>query len=104
MEGLKISEMSKEYILRTLDEERLWKVGESDSFNFGNWNLTLRKEENHYQPYAYSVVGSSDNGISISRRYASMEKAFLHIANNFNENANIRDRYKTINHFITKGD
>ncbi len=97
-------EMTKEYVLRTLREEKLWKIGESDSFNFGKWSLTLRKEESHYKPFTYSVEGINNNtNSSISRRYVSMEKAFLHIVNNFNENANIKDRYETIDNFILSG-
>lgn len=93
--------MTEEYIIRTLQEENLWKEGESDSFTFENWNLTLRKEEKLYSPFIFSVNGVHHNGVSsISRRYTSMEKAFLHILNNFNENANIKNKYETIENYI----
>ena len=41
-------EMTKEYVMRTLREEHLWKVGESDTFEVmlsQKWEFTLRKEE-----------------------------------------------------------
>jgi len=91
-----MSTLNKEYIKQTLAEERLWKVGEADSFSFGDWKLTLRKEEEIYSPFNYSVSGYNENGGSISRRYKTIEHAFLHIVNNFNENANIKNRYDTL--------
>lgn len=94
-------EFNKKYIEMTLQEERLWKAGESDIFTFNGWELTLRKEEKIYKPFTYSVVGNKTNDTSISRRYTSMESAFLHILNGFNENANIKNKYNSINDFIT---
>ena len=94
--------MTKKYIVNTLSEEKLWKEGESDSFVFGKWNLTLRKEEGIYHPFIYAVRGVHENG-TWSRRYTSMEKAFLHIVNGFNENANIKNNYETIGDFIERG-
>lgn len=92
--------LTKDYIVTTLQEERLWKAGESDSFTYGNWDLTLRKEESQYEPFVYSVAGISSNGSSISRRYTSMEKAFLHIVNNFNENESIKNNYERIENYL----
>ncbi|MDK0983094.1 hypothetical protein P5F71_08565 [Clostridium perfringens] len=96
-------ELNKEYVKTTLEEERLWKVGEADSFSFNGWELTLRKEEKIYKPFTYSVVGTKDfntHKAFINRRYLSMEDAFLHVVNNFNENANIKNNYGSINEFI----
>jgi hypothetical protein len=92
--------LNKEYILKTLSEEKLWKVGESDTFIHemsSTWTVTLRKEEEVYKPFMYSV-NAKKNGTNetFGRRYTSMEKAFLHILNNFNENVNIRNRYETL--------
>jgi len=90
-------ELSKEYIVRTLEEERLWKEGEEDTFKYGNWKITLRKEEKIYLPFTFSIYGEKDNSCETwSRRYKSMEEAILHILNNFNENVNIKNKYKTI--------
>ena len=89
--------LNNEYILTTLSEEKLWKVGESDTFIFENWNITLRKEEEIYKPFMYSINGEKNNtNETFSRRYTTVEKAFLHILNHFNENANIKNRYETL--------
>jgi hypothetical protein len=94
--------LTKDYIKQTLKEEKLWKIGESDSFSFGIWNLNLRKEEEKYNPYNYSVSGYSENGSSISRRYITMEGAFLHMLNSFNENVNIKNSYITLEDALKK--
>lgn len=88
--------LTKTYIFETLKEERLWKEGEADTFTFGDWELTLRKEERIYNPFTFSIKGKHKNGSCWSRRYVNMESAFLHILNQFNENANIKNKYKTI--------
>ena len=62
---------------------------------------TLRKEEEIYKPFIYSVKGTHENGSVITRRYTSMDKAFLHIVNGFNENASIRNAYETIDDVLT---
>lgn len=94
-----MKELTKNYISTRLQEERLWKIGETDTFIFKGWKLTLRKEE-MYKPFTYLVEGKHSNGSRVSRRYLSMEKAFLHIVNNFNENANIKNKYKSIEEFM----
>ena len=98
-----MKELNKEYIKTTLGEEKLWKVGEADSFSFNGWELILEKEEEKYKPFTYSIVGVKDfktHKSYINRRYLSMEDAFLHIINNFNENARIDKKYNSINDFI----
>lgn len=94
--------LNKEYIKQTLTEEPLWKVGESDTFIFNDWNLTLRKEEEIYSPFIYSIGGTKKNGSSINRRYTSMQNAFLHILNQFNDNVAILNDYKTLEQFLNK--
>lgn len=94
---MKKNELNKDYITTTLSEERLWKVGESDTFTFENWTITLRKEEKIYKPFLYSINGKKEGTKeTFDRRYTSMEKAFLHILNHFNENVNIKDKYTTL--------
>jgi len=89
--------LNKEYIIRTLEEERLWKEGEEDTFKYCDWIITLRKEENIYFPFTFSIHGKKNNSCETwSRRYKSMEDAFLHVVNGFNENANIKNKYKTM--------
>lgn len=91
-------------IFRLLREERLMKIGESDSFAIGGgWELTLRKEESRYYPYAYVITGHKvGTDETISRRFTSMESALLHCINHFNENANVQNRYKTLEDAILK--
>jgi len=94
-------ELNKEYIIRTLKEEALWKEREEDTFKYGDWNITLRKEEKIYSPFTFSINGKKDNSNETkSRRYTSMEKALLHVLNRFNENVNIKDKYKTLSDYI----
>lgn len=102
MEVSTMMKLNKDYIKQTLVEERLWKVGESDSFSFGLWELTLRREEGIYYPFTYSISGFNENGGSLSRRYKTMEDALLHILNNFNENVNIRNKYITLDDALNK--
>lgn len=95
-----MTELNKEYITRTLEEEALWKEGEEDTFKYGDWKITLRKEEKIYGPFTFSIHGEKDNSNETkSRRYKSIEDAFLHVLNGFNENANIKNRYKTLSNF-----
>lgn len=95
-------EMTKEYVKYTLEEERLWKEKESDTFTFEKWNVTLTKIEKKYEPFNYVINAIHENGVSTwNRRYPSMEKAFLHIINNFNENANIKNNYQNINEYFS---
>lgn len=86
--------LNKNYIIEILAEERLWKVGESDSFIFGNWNLTLEKVSD--TGFKYFVYGNR-NGINERKswRYESMESAFLHVLNGFNRETEKQD-YKTL--------
>lgn len=92
-----MKELNKRYIFTTLRKESLWKEGEIDTFRYGDWELTLRKEEAIYEPFTFSVSGKKKNSNeSISRRYTSIENAFLHILNRFNENVNIKNKYETL--------
>lgn len=98
-----MNKLNKEYIISTLLKEQLWKTGETDTLQYNEWELTLRKEEEIYKPFAFSIQGKKINKCgTIGRRYTSMQEAFLHILNNFNENVNIKNKYKTISDYILK--
>ena len=87
----------KEYISRTLAEERLWKPGESSAFTFNGWELKLEREDDSYAPYLFHVTGKRlGTKDTKNRRYTSMEQAFLHIFNEFNENVAIKNRYASL--------
>lgn len=100
----KMKTLNKDYILTTLSEEKLWKVGESDTFIYemsSTWIITLRKEEEIYKPFMYSINAKKNKtNETWSRRYATMENAFLHIINHFNENINVRNKYETLSDFL----
>lgn len=85
------------FILNALSQEASWKPGDQETFFFDNWNLSLKREEDLYKPFTFSVSGSKRNSNeTINRRYTCMEKAFLHILNRFNENAYIEDKFKSL--------
>lgn len=102
-----MQEMTKEYVSRIIQEENLWKEGETDTFSFmmsQMWEFILRKEEKMYEPFKYSLSGKKIGTYEIwSRRYTSMEAAFLHIVNCLNENVNIRDKYRSIEEWLLEG-
>lgn len=99
-----MKKMTKEYILRTLREEHLWKPGDVDTFEatvYQKWEFTLKREEKHYLPYKYSLTGKKiGTNETWSRRYRSMEEAFLHIVNRLNENAAIKNKYNYIEDWL----
>ena len=41
-----------------------------------------------------------DNVQTFSRRYITLEKALLHCLNGFNENANIQNRYQSLQDYL----
>ncbi len=90
--------MNKAFIIEILKKCKTWKEGEKVVFRHNNWELILRKEELIYNPFTFSISGKK-NGTheTISRRYLSAEGAFLHILNGFNENANIKNKYGSLN-------
>ena len=89
-------ELTKRLILELLKNEKLMKPGECVRFTFKGWTLILRKEEQTYDPCNFSIMGDHKNGASWHRRYIGMEKALLHVLNHFNENANMKNRYKSL--------
>ena len=95
-------ELTKGYIRNTLSNEDLFKKGEHDSFSFNGWSLTLTRTDEDYQgldmplPFKFSVTGTNENGSTWSRLYVNLESAFLHILNHFNENAQVADRYRSL--------
>ena len=89
-------ELTKRLILELLKNEKLMNPGECVEFTFKDWTLILRKEEHIYDPCNFSIMGDHKNGASWHRRYIGMEKALLHVLNHFNENANMKNRYKSL--------
>lgn len=94
-------------VRRLLDEERLMKPGESDSFKMQlhfQWFVRIRKErEKQYAPFRYTVEAFClDNIQTFTRRYVKLEEALLHCLNGFNENANSPNRYRSVDEYLTK--
>lgn len=99
-----MQEMTRRYVFRTLREEHLWKTGEEDTFDVmlsQKWEFTLKREEEQYLPYKYSLTGRKIGTCETwSRRYISMEAAFLHIVNDLNENVMVKDKYDYIEDWL----
>ena len=90
--------MNKAFIIETINSSKTWNGTERIVFRHNNWNLILRKEDSIYNPFTFSVSGNKEGTHeTISRRYISVENAFLHILNGFNENAQIKDKYSSLN-------
>ena len=90
-------ELDFQFILDSLKHEASWKAGDCVSFSFENWDLTIRRESDQYDPFAFLVSGKKRNtNETISRRYIGLENAYLHILNRFNENADIENRFKSL--------
>lgn len=69
----------------------------------GDKLLTLKKEEDIYKPLKFSLAGKKEGTHeTIGRRYVNAEKALLHMFNDFNENACIRNRYNNLEEVIQK--
>ena len=109
-----VDKLSRVFVARTLGSEPLWHVGHEVKFQFtfGNcnstWELTLRREEDKYAPFSYALHGrqltfdgkTPEYPASWSQRYTSMERAFLHVLNHGNDNANIPNRYKSLDQWL----
>lgn len=96
--------MTREYVLQTLKKEHLWKPGKEETFLSQQWGgVTLRKEEREYLPYKYSLTGKKvGTNETWSRRYRSMEEAFLHIVNDLNENVVIKNKYNNLEEWLSE--
>jgi len=111
-----IQRMTRVFVAYMLGTEPTWKPGDSVTFQFtfrncnSTWETTLTYESEDYAPFAYRLEARQitfeghepEHPATWGRRYYTMEKAFLHILNHFNENANIRDHYKTIGQWLNE--
>lgn len=89
--------MSKAFIIENLKNSQTWQEGQVVIFKYKDWDLILRKEELIYSPFSFSISGKKCNSNeTISRRYINVESAFLHVLNGFNENANVKNQYETL--------
>lgn len=98
--------LNKKFIKQLLERKNDFKIGEKVNFIYKNdneniWNLTLRREEKKYSPFIFSLEGKRiGTDETWGRRYTSLEKAILHILNDFNENINIKNKYTNIEEYL----
>lgn len=98
--------LNKKFIKQLLERKNDFKTGEKVNFIYKNdneniWNLTLRREEKKYSPFIFSLEGKRiGKDETWGRRYTSLEKAILHILNDFNENINIKNKYTNIEEYL----
>ena len=98
--------LNKKFIKQLLERKNDFKTGEKVNFIYKNdneniWNLTLRREEKKYSPFISSLEGKRiGTDETWGRRYTSLEKAILHILNDFNENINIKNKYTNIEEYL----
>lgn len=100
------TDLDAKMILRLLREEYLIKPGESDSFTLNidgaQWEMKLKRESEVYLPFKYYLTGKRvepwpcGTHATVSRRFATIDDALLHCLNHFNENANVRNKYNSI--------
>lgn len=100
--------LNTKLIKNLIERKNDFVVGETEKFLYKNdngneWDLILKKEEEQYYPFIFAVEGKKIGTNEIwSRRYKSIEQAILHILNDFNENANIKNKYQDLDDYILK--
>lgn len=88
--------------------KRDFQIGEEKTFLYKNlnnntWKITIRREEEKYFPFKFAIEGEKiGTNETWNRRYTEIEKAILHIVNNFNENANIKNKYSNIEEYLNE--
>lgn len=89
--------LTKELVLQWLKEAAGWEAGHNELFEYKHWSLGIHKEDDSYQPFTFGVAGHhKGTAETICRRYRSIEEAMLHVVNGFNENANVRNPYASL--------
>lgn len=102
--------LNTKLIKSLMERKNDFEVGEKEKFAYKNeygnvWSLVLRREEEQYSPFIFAIEGNKvGTNETWSRRYTSMEQALLHIVNDFNENANIENKYNDLQDYIFKED
>lgn len=96
--------LSKALVERLIEEERLMKEGESDSFKVQltfAWYVELMKEGGEHLPFRYVLhAWCLNNPQSCERRYVTLESALLHCLNGFNESVAVQNRYASIEQYL----
>ena len=93
--------LTKELVKQWLDEADSWEIGHAETFEYDDYSLCLRKEEETYWPYQFTLHGGRYGRVEeVGRRYLSLEEALLHMANGFNDNALTHNRYASIEELL----
>lgn len=101
-------EFNKEFAKVIIEKEMNMKTGDQETFlykdGYGNiWDITITREEEKYKPFKFALKGKKMNTIGTwDRRYTDIKSAILHILNDFNENANITDKYSNIEEYLNE--
>ena len=97
--------LTRNLILRWLKESTNWGAGHYKFFKYGKWNLAIRKMDESRLPFRFGIYGcrEGNNGPREcwTRLYGSIEKALLHPLNGFNECADIRNRYSSLDEALS---
>ena len=107
---METKKMTKIFVAYMMGNAPTWLEGRRVTFvvTFRNtnstWEMTLSKEGWEYPSASFHLKGQQltfegrkpEYPQTWNRRYKTMEKAFLHILNHFNENSNIRDKYNSV--------
>ena len=95
-------DMTKEYVNHMLMKENSWKDGDANIFYSTlsqKWKFILQKE--NCSPYTYILIGEKiGTNERWTRRYKTIEEAFLHIVNNLNENMAVKNKYQNIREWL----
>lgn len=91
--------LSTELIRKITEESSHWKPGDNVDFTYGNWQITITRENKLYEPFLFFLEGVNRRGGSFTRRYISIEKAILHVINHFNENVAVRNRFESLRQY-----
>lgn len=102
------AQFDKELVNQIIENEKKLKIGEQITFLYKNsnsniWDITIIREEEKYEPFIFAIEGRKiGTNETWSRRYIGIKDALLHIVNNFNENASIKNRYSNIEEYLNE--
>lgn len=105
---MEINELNREFVRELIKNENNLIEGMEITFAYKNsnsniWNLTLKREEDKYFPFIFSLYGKKqETNETWSRKYIELRKVILHIINDFNENADVKNKYNDIEEYLNE--
>lgn len=93
-------------ISQIISTGNLLEIGGNVSFRIKlhfHWHVEICRESmERYPPFQYIINAYClDCPETFVRRYTCFEKALLHCLNNFNENINVKNKYDSINEYLS---